>query len=79
MCAFLVERKTREVAANPAEGKQAPNTGKEGADNLKQPGKENKEDKTEETPKPAALPKSVTENEFHVRLVLVCVCISVDT
>lgn len=78
-----VERKTREVAANVAEGNQASDTGKKDAKHLdqnkedKQPGKENKEDKTEETPKPAALPKSMTENEFNVRVV--CVCISVYT
>lgn len=84
MC-LLVERKTREAAAIPAEGNQASGTEKKDTRHLdqnkenKQPGKENKEDKTEETPKPAALPKSMTENEFNVRGVLVCVCISVYT
>lgn len=78
MC-LLVERKTR------AEGNQAADSDKKAAQHLdqnkgdKQPGKENKEDKTEETPKPAALPKSMTENEFNVGVVLVCVCISVYT
>lgn len=82
---LLVERKTRAAAANPAEGNQAPETDNKDAKPLdqnnedKQPGKEKKEDKTEETPKPAALPKSMTENEFNVRVVLVCVCISVYT
>lgn len=71
---LLVERKTREVAANPADGNQ------DLEDNeAKQPAKENKDDKTEETTKPAALLKSMTENEFNVRVVLVCVCISVYT
>lgn len=83
ICAFLVERKTRQVAANPAEGNEASDTEKKGPlgqnNKDKQPGKENKEDKTEETPKPAALPKNLAENEFNVRGVLVCVCISVYT
>lgn len=85
MC-LVVERKTREVAANPADGNQASDTNKKDPEDkedkdkeAKQPAKENKDDKTEETTKPAALLKSMTENEFNVRVVLVCVCISVYT
>lgn len=85
MC-LLVERKTREVAVDPGKGNQASDNDKEAAKHLDESdkkedkqGKENKEDKTEGTPKPAALPKSMTENKFDVRVVLVCVCISVYT